>query len=288
MRKMRKSILCSTFLVVILAMAFCSVSPGSDMAFYAGTPNWDWYAIDVAQKDVDKIMNSLKGSVKEIKAFNDKQLKDLEAWATTNLKDNELDIIWLPGTMPSVLYPNPNLKPNGSLAEEWLYNGNMFINVADWFAYCTYEGGARGADNAAQGAANILNVPASVIGFDDGAPMKMTASGKKYIPSLKDFPTNRCVHLSSLKNSDWEVAVIFGSEGGSDDATKEERVDPVVLREKKSDGYLAIIHQKAAPAESRADFTIDFVKNWVAEKIKLKPVELNGKLAAVWGNIKRQ
>lgn len=276
------------FTTIILSFVFVSLTLASDMAFYAGTPNWDWYGIDVAKKDVDKMMNAFKSVVKEIKAFDDKQLNDLEAWAKANLKDNELDIIWLPGTMPSVLYPNPNLKPDGSIAEDWLYNGNMFINVADWFAYCTYEGGARKADNAGQGAANILNVPASVIGFDDGAPMKMTASGKKYIPSMKDFADNRTIHLSSLKNSDWEVAAIFGSEGGSEDATKEERVDPVVLREKKSDGYLAIIHQKAAPAESRADYTIDFVKNWVAEKIKLAPVELNGKLAAVWGNIKRQ
>jgi hypothetical protein len=288
MRKMRKSFLCSTFLVVILAMAFCSVSLGSDMAFYAGCPNVDWYSIAVAQKDVEKMMNALKGLFKEIKAFDDKQLKDLEAWAKVNLKDNEFDIIWLPGTMPSVLYPNPNLKPDGSLAEEWLYNGNMFINVADWFAYCTYEGGARGADNAGQGAANILNVPASVIGSDDGAFMKMTTSGKKYIPSLKDFADNRCIHLSALKGSDWEVTTIFGSEGGSEDATKEERIDPVVLREKKSNGYLAIINQKSSTGESRADYMIDFVKNWVVEKIKLKPVELNGKLSAVWGNIKCQ
>ena len=57
--------------------------------------------------------------------------------------DGELDIIWLNGSTPSVLYPLENKKPDGSRAEKWLDDGNMIINVADWFAWGNFEKGFK-------------------------------------------------------------------------------------------------------------------------------------------------
>jgi hypothetical protein len=272
--------------LIVLTLFLISTAPAVDMALYTGHPNPGWYAEAVMLKDAEKIMNELKGVVKEIVSFNDEKLKDLEAWAKANLNDKELDIIWLPGVMPSVLYPNPNKEPDGSLAEEWLDNGNMFINVADYFAYCTYETGARGQDNGEGGIQNIIDCPGMTMWGND-TPMQVTESGKKYIPSLKEFMSDRPFHVNELNvNKDWEVAAIFASQGGSEDPAKETRADPIVIHNKKTDGYLCILIQNAEPMREHADNTIDFVKNWVGEVIGFD-VEPQGKLATTWGEIKR-
>ncbi|HID57428.1 TPA: hypothetical protein EYP37_12910 [Candidatus Poribacteria bacterium] len=257
-----------------------------DMALYTGHTNPGWYAEAVMLQDAEKIMSELKGVVKEIVSFNDDKLDDLKAWAEANLKDGELDIIWLPGVIPSVLYPNPNKQPDGSLAEEWLDNGNMFINCGDYFAYCTYETGARGADNGEGGIQNIIDCPGMTM-WGDNTPMKVTGTGKKYIPSLEDFLSDRPFHVNELNvNKDWEVVAIFASQGGSDDPAKETRADPIVIHNKVTDGYLCILVQNAEPMRSHADNTIDFVKNWANEVIGFS-VEPQDKLATTWGEIKR-
>lgn len=275
--------------IISMALALVlgvSLSYASDLALYIGHPNPDWYLENQMLQDAQKIVDAVKGLFKEVKTFNDDQLKDLQAWAEANLDDGELDIIWLPGTMPSVLYPNPNKQPDGSLAENWLDKGNMFINVADWFAYCTYETGARGADNGQAGAENILNLP-GIIRFGDNTAMKRTPTGDKYLPSLpKDFRTDRPVVINAIK-SPWEVAALFGSPGGSDDPAKEADADPIVIHNTKTDGYVAIINQAALDdALKRADLTIEFIKNWVAQVVKLTPVEPASKLPVTWGAIK--
>ncbi|MGQ9611040.1 MAG: hypothetical protein ACUVWN_17215 [bacterium] len=265
--------------IVCITLVFCLSAYSADMALYVGNPNPGWYAPERVKEDGEKIANGVKGKIKEIKQFDDKALKDLQTWAEKNLKDGELDIIWLNGCMPSVLYPNPNQKPNGSLAEEWLNNGNMFINVADWFAYCTYETGARGADNGAAGAENILNLP-GIIRFGDNTALKVTADGKKYLPSIGDtMKTDRPVVGSAVK-APWEVAAVFAGELGAD-------MDPCVLFNTNTNGYVAFIDQAVVGnSVDRAKATIEFINNWVAEKIRLLPVKQKGKLATAWGAIK--
>lgn len=263
-------------LFIFTVSAYCV-----DMAFYIGMPNTGWYQQDKMLDDAKKIANSVKG-IKEIQSFDDKALKDLQAWAEKNLKDGELDIIWLNGCMPSVLYPNPNQKPDGSLAELWLQNGNMFINVADWFAYCTYETGARGADNAAAGAENILNLP-GIIRFGDGTRLKVTPAGKKYLPSIGDtMVTDRPVVGSAVKKP-WEVAEVFAGEAGAD-------MDPCVLYNTETKGYMVFIDQAVvANSVDRAKATTEFINNWCSEKLAslFLAVNSHNKLAYYWGAIKR-
>lgn len=250
----------------------------SDLALYAGHPNPDWYQEAIMLKDVDKIKAEVRG-FKEVKSFDDKMLKDLQAWAEKNLKDGELDIIWLNGCMPSVLYPNPNAKADGSIAEEWLDNGNMFINVADWFAYCSYETGGRGAENGAGGAENILDLP-GIIRFGDNTPMKITAAGKKYLPSLGDrIITDRPI-VGGVIRDPWEVAEVFGGTLVAD-------MDPCVIYNQKTGGYVAFINQGTlGHSVDRATVSIEFINNWVAEKVGWKPVEPAGKTATLWSAIK--
>lgn len=266
------------FIIVVFAI-FCVSAYAVDMALYVGMPNDGWYDPAKMMDDAEKITNGVKDKLRDIKKFDDKALKDLQAWAEKNLKDGEMDIIWLNGCMPSVLYPNPNRQPDGSLAEEWLNNGNMFINVADWFAYCTYETGARGADNAAAGAENILNLP-GIIRFGDGTRLKVTPDGKKYLPSIGDtMVTDRPVVGSTVK-APWEVAAVFAGDAGAD-------MDPCVLYNTKTKGYAVFIDQAVkGNSVDRAKATIEFINNWVATVITLS-VEPKAKITSTWGSIKQ-
>lgn len=281
-------------IISFLILSFClGIAYASDIAFYVGQWNTDgWY--DASQfKDVEKIINQTKSLFKDIQQFDDKKLKEFEAWAKKNTNDRELDIIWLNGCMPSSLYPYPNLQPDGSVAELWLDGGNMFINLGDWFAYVSYECGARCTENGPSGAANILDLSSGIITGDDSGPrMKVTPTGKKYLPSLDDpCRTVRPVVLTEVKDP-WEVAGLFASPGGSDDPAKEVRADPVVIHNKKTDGYVAIINQASISCcgnvgwlKDRGQVCVEFIKNWVAQVVGLS-VEPAGKFTTTWGRIK--
>ena len=145
-------------LVLVVTIAFCTTAMASDIAFYVGQWNTDgWY--DASQfEHVETIITETGHLFKDIHQFDDAQFDAFGAWVDENTNDGEMDIIWLNGCMPSVLYPFPNLQPDGSRAEEWLDGGNMFINVGGWFGYVSYEGGSRQDQNGDSGAANILDL----------------------------------------------------------------------------------------------------------------------------------
>jgi len=270
----------------ILAFTLCiGVSHASDLALFVGNPSW--YNVGTMQDDAAKIMDTLNGGVlKEVKTFNDDQVKDLEAWAKANMKDGELDIIWLPGSTPDVLYPIPDLKPDGSLAEEWLDNGNMIINLGDWFACLSNEKGVLRRNDAGAAPANILDLPA-IIKVTDNLPVIVTETGKKYMPSLKDFIADRALQLGSVIEP-WEVAAAFATPSGKE---KDLQADPVVIHNTKTDGYFAIITQTLPDHMgdmSRATLTIELIKNWMSGSGLLKSASVNsgGKLATTWAQIK--
>ena len=79
----------------------------------------------------------------DVQSFDDTDIDGLGEWAEANIGDGDLDIIWLNGQIPSSLYPTFNEEEEGSRAERWLDDGNMFINVADWFAWATHENGEK-------------------------------------------------------------------------------------------------------------------------------------------------
>jgi len=271
--------------LVALAFAATNASHAADIAYYVGAWNPGWYD-DSQFKDVEKIIANTKGKFVEVKQFGDKDFPAFEAWVKANMKDNEPDVIWLNGCMPSVLYPFPNKQPDGSLAEEWLYNGNVMINVGDWFGYVSYECGARCPENGQQGAANILNLAPSIIVFADNTALKKTPTANKFMPSLKDAPvTFRPVTVAEVKG-DWEVAAIFASDTGDE---KGNRADPIVIRNKKNGGYLAIINQSANNIWiDRAAACSDFINLWMTANVNnFLAVSPSGKLATTWAHMKR-
>ncbi len=259
---MCKKMFYSICFVLALGMAapFCTMTMASDIAFYVGQWNTDgWY--DASQfDDVDTIIAETGHLFKDIQQFDDDQFDEFGAWVDENTDDGEMDIIWLNGCMPSVLYQFPNVNPDGSRAEEWLDGGNMIINVSDWFAYCSFEGGARQADNTGTGAENILDLSGPIAGEAHGA-MVVTSTGEEYLPSLNAIAVDRPVSLSAVVDP-WEVAAIFGENADGTHA------DPVVIHNTETDGYMAFINQGGAGnwIDDRGLTCAEFIGNWVVEQ----------------------
>ena len=262
--------MCRKFIFLIaVAFVFCTTAMAADIAFYVGAFNPGWYGNEQFDH-VETIIAEAGYLFGDIQQFDDTQLAAFGAWVDENTDDGELDIIWLNGCTPSCLYQFPNVNPDGSRAEEWLDNGNMIINVGDWFAYCSYEGGSRQADNGTSGAANILDLAAGVIGWGDGTTLTVTPSGHEYIPSLPNTAsTDRPLVIAEVK-APWEVAAIFASTGGSDDPEGEAQADPAVIHNTDTGGYLVIMNQDSAQwLPDRGLACAEFIKNWVNEVVGL-------------------
>jgi hypothetical protein len=277
-------------LVFVVAFAFSPMAMASDIAFYVGSVNPGWYETPDMLADVETIIAETGGMFGDIQQYDDDQLDEFGAWADDHTNNGVMDIIWLNGCMPSVLYQFPNVNPDGSCAEEWLDGGNMFINVGDWFGYMSYEGGSQSADNGPSGAANILDLSSGIIVDADGTQLTVTPTGKEYLPSLNDpAKTDRPVALAEVQ-APWEVAAIFASTNGTDDAAAEAQADPVVLHNTETDGYVALINQAAGGPDGWIDdrglTSAEFIGNWVNDVIKLgrgnplahRPTPKNGSL----------
>ncbi|MEJ2703685.1 MAG: hypothetical protein P8Z79_14705, partial [Sedimentisphaerales bacterium] len=257
-------------LVFGVVLVFCATAVASDIAFYVGAPNIDgWYDVDTMNADVETIIAESGHLFQDVQKFGDDQFDDFGAWVDERTDDGKMDIIWLNGCVPSVLYPFPNLEPDGSRAEEWLDGGNMFINVGDWFGYCSYEGGPRQSDNGPSGAANILDLASGIIVSADNTTMTVTSTGQEYLPSLGDSViTYRPIVLSTVV-APWEVAAVFASLDGTENAAQ---ADPVVIHNTETDGYVAFINQSAGSGppgwlDDRGLTCAEFINNWVNEVV---------------------
>ena len=110
---------------------------------------------------------------------------------------------------------------------------------------------------------------------------------KKFIPSLgNQVASDRPVNLGALV-APWEAAAIFASESGEDDQGAGGLVDPIVLHNTETDGYLAVITQsQMANSVDRGKACVEFINNWVAAERELLAVDPASKLTTTWGREK--
>jgi hypothetical protein len=284
----RKNFLAST--IIILSFVFASVTLASDLALYTGPTNDGWISAEACRREADDMINGLQGVFVSISDFSDGEEPQLGEWCIAHTGNGQVDvIITASGTMPSSLYPFPNLEPDGSNVENFVDDGNVLINIADWIGYMSYEGGVRSADNGASGAANIFDIP----GLDFGSrvnAMTVNANGKKYLPSLVDFTDDRPWHVEQFAGTDWEVTTFAEADANN--------ADPAVAVNKNTNGIIAAIIQKAWPNpdppsdDNRGEVVVEFIKNWLTENTDISAggsgtaVDPGGKLAATWGELK--
>jgi hypothetical protein len=277
------------FATIILSVVFVSVTLAVDLALYTGPTNAGWITDDACRREADDIIAGVKGVFASISDFGDGEEAGLGDWCVDHTGNGQVDvIITASGTMPSSLYPFPNLEPDGSNVEEFVDDGNVLINIADWIGYMSYEGGVRSADNGPDGAANIFDIPGLSFGSRTN-DMTVNANGKKYLPSLVDFTSDRPWHVEQFAGTDWEVTTF--AEADADNA------DPAVAVNQSTGGIIAAIIQKAWPDpgpddDNRGEVVVEFIQNWLPENADISAgepgtaVDPGGKLAATWGNLK--
>jgi len=270
--------------IILLVLSFTLAATASDLALYTGPTNPDWISNASCRREADDMIAGLKGVFDSISDFGNGKEAALGDWAKAHTGDGQVDVlITASGTMPSSLYPFPNKQPDGSVVENFVDDGNVLINIADWIGYMSYEGGVRSADNGPSGAANIFDIP----GLDFGSRvnnMKVNANGKKYLPSLKDFTDDRPWHLEQFVGKDWEVTTFAEADARN--------ADPAVAVNKKTGGVIAALIQKAWPnppaaEDNRGEVVVEFIINWLGkDQGILVAVEPADKLSTTWGKIK--
>ena len=277
---------------IAFALAFAVSGTGellaAEVAVYAGPPNPDWISTASVERETEDIQKGIAALFDDFVIFGDGDEigydSPLGEWTKERTDNGAVDIVILScGTMPSGLYQFPNADPDGSVIEEFLDGGNIVINIADWFGYMSYEGGVRSAENGAGGAQNIFDAPINFNSAVNG--MTVNDNGTKYLPSLKDFVTDRPWHLNTLDGTPWEVTT-FAENGAY--------ADPAVAVNTETGGIIACLIQKAWPnpdpaEDNRGELVVEFVQNWlVGEGHVTLSVDAAGKAAMAWGELKTE
>ena len=279
-------------IVFLALLGYAAIASANDLAFYSGPTNPGWISDRAVAENVKVIRNDpgIKVLFDNIEDFGDAdEVGDnspLAKWCIDHTGNGQQDVIILAcGTTPSALYPFPNKEPDGSNIENFIEEGNVVINVADWIFYMSYEGGFRSPDNGQEGAANVFDIPG--LSFHDrGTSFEPTVLGKKYIPSLKPFKSTRPWHLEQFYGSNWDVIVFAEADKNT--------ADPAVAVSKNpgrdGTGMIAAMWQTDSPVwvdqpDVRGIGVAEFINNWLSENIALE-IEGEDRLATTWNEIK--
>ena len=269
----------------------------ADLAIYSGPTNRGWVSQAAAIANAQAIMNDarIKTIFENIENHgNGDEVgydSPLGRWMQAHTGNGQQDVfIAASGNAPSAIYQFPNVDPDGSNIENFIEDGNVYINVGDYILFSSHEGGRQNPWNAEAGARNVFDI--SWIHFwppgGHGVPsisMFPTEAGKRYIPSLKTFGSDRPWHLQQFLGTDWEVTAFAVAKDDPHSA------DPAVAVNKIYGGIIAAMWQKAQPNwignDPRGIGVIEFVANWLTEHGNITtPVNTQGNPATTWDKIK--
>lgn len=268
---MKRTIIIGFAAMLILAFTSLSTFAAKEVLIYTGKTQW------IAKGEADKqakICNDalVKAGVKSEITENEDKVK---TWVTAKTNDKVVDVLILYGDLPPTIYPDNNTQKDGSLAELFVEtkDGNVIMNHADYMFW-----GLAGR-NKEGGLQNIMDIPAIVM-WDDNTPMVVTADGKKITPALKDFQTDRPFHLDQIKGTNWEVEVVLAQNAAGT------RADPVIVKDTKAGGRLAIVYQTADQiTDPKGEVATQMILNHIF--VGVVGVEPKSKLTTSWGSIKR-
>ena len=269
----------------------------ADLAIYSGATNRGWVSQAAAIANAQAIMNDarIKTIFENIENYgNGDEVgydSPLGRWMQAHTGNGQQDVfIAASGTAPSAIYQFPNADSDGSNIENFIEDGNVYINVGDYILFSSHEGGRENPWNAEAGARNVFDI--SWIHFwppgghgSPSVPMVPTEVGEKYIPSLEAFGSDRPWHLQQFLGSDWEVTAFAVAKNDPYSA------DPAVAVNKTYGGIIAAMWQKAQPnwigTDPRGIGVIEFVANWLTEHGNITtPVNTQGNPATAWEKIK--
>ena len=257
----------SGLLILIFTAAPCFSARMGQIAIF--TEAVGWTTVQVANTAAAMIIN-------EVTITNDIQIlgdAEIEAFAEANTDDGELDVIILFGYFPASLYAPGNGQPDGSVGEEFLEGGNMFLNTADYIFYVS------AALNEAAGLTNMTDSNFDCWTAD--ITNNPTADGEKYTPSYNGHNAPRSFKISQIEaNPDWELEVVFGTDGA-------DQADPAIIRNTEYDGRVGVVLQVSNDAMPKGEVFTEILNNWLPTVVMPGSVEPVGKLPVTWGEVKR-
>jgi hypothetical protein len=269
----RSYVICLAFVAVLLATALvappCWGVINTEIAISTQT---NWWGQAAGDREMNEIVDNVGRKVKDIQLFPAAKQDELAEWVEKHTDNKQLDVLILCGQFPATIYAAGNAEPDDSIAELFLEGGNMIINTGDYMFYVVNGAGTNGEG----GLQNMMDIATTM--WDDDTAVEVTDEGKKYLPTLKDYRTDRPFHLNELVDP-WETEIIF--------AGSEIRADPVVALDTDTNGRLAIFYQTASQDnDPRGEVISEFILNWLPEVAGGVSVEPRGKLGALWGQLK--
>jgi hypothetical protein len=209
-----------------------------------------WFGQTAADREAQEIADNVTGA--SVQLFTSTQHAALAAWVTAHTGDGKSDLLILCGQFPDTIYPAGNTKPDGSIAELFLDDGNCIVNTGDWIFYVVNGAGT----NAAGGLQNMMDIPGVTVAGDDNMAVAVTADAQLYTPSLLNFATDRPFHLDTLANN-WEAELILAQNAAGT------RADPVIVVNSVTGGRIGIFYQTASQDnDPRGEVISEWINNW--------------------------
>lgn len=267
---MRKLIFAFTILFVFVATTSSWAGLG-DVAIFSEATGW----ISKDNADIQRaiVFDNLKDEVASVGDVVYKTDDEIGPWAEDRIDDGKADIIIVFGWFPTTLYTPGNSQVDDSIAERFLYGGNIILNCADYAFYVTQGGGANGEN----GLKTIININADMWG--GGTAITPTDDGKKYTPSLVNFTSERPFKANQIVDP-WSVEAKFGDNGDT-------FFDPGIIKLNDSSGRVGICMQEPNRGDlPRGQVLIEMISFISMQDDVATPVEPNGKTSTTWGTLK--
>ncbi len=183
------------------------------------------------------------------------------------------------GNTPDTIFQN---RGEADPVYSWLREGGIggFIGDYPFYYYWNYGTGARVAAELA-GQQKIFGFTVTNAKTNENAAsVKPTDLGKKYMPSLKGWVSNRPVSISVLEQNNFEF------ESYADDGAD---ADPVAYRTEDMKGWFINFHTSCCgtaipPFEQIAASYAELIANRFAPESQ--DVDPTGKVSVVWGQLK--
>jgi len=180
------------------------------------------------------------------------------------------------GQTPGTIFKNEGKK---DLVYSWLREGGIGGFVGDYAFYYYWDKGARftaaGAGQQSVFGSTVTNATVTKV--------KTTELGKKYMPSLKDWTSNRPSGIAVLEGNNFEY------ESYADDGAN---ADPIAYRTEDMKGWFINFHTSCCgtaipPNAQMAKEYAELIKNRFIEEVGGgKSVEATGKVSVAWGRLK--
>ncbi|RKU28732.1 hypothetical protein C6497_08205 [Candidatus Poribacteria bacterium] len=267
---LRKLIFAFTILFVFVATTSSWAGLG-DVAIFSEATGW----ISKDNADIQRaiVFDNLKDEVASVGDVVYKTDEEIGPWAEDRIDDGKADIIIVFGWFPTTLYTPGNSQVDDSIAERFLYGGNIILNCADYAFYVTQGGGANGEN----GLKTIININADMWG--GGTAITPTDDGEKYTPSLVNFTSERPFKADQIVDP-WSVEAKFGDNGDT-------FFDPGIIKLNDSSGRVGICMQEPNRGDlPRGQVLIEMISFISMQDDVATPVEPNGKTSTTWGTLK--